>query len=79
VLTPTPKVALGLVRDKNLRPATAGPLSDYSINERYWHMSEAADEIAEIAAEIAEGKPQMAEGSLSLSVNISGTQLVDQV
>jgi Ribonuclease E/G family/TIR domain len=49
VLTPTPKIALDLVRDKNLRPRDGKPLSDYSINERYRHMSDAADEIAEIA------------------------------
>ena len=53
VLTPTPKIALDLVRDKNLRPRDGKPLSDYSINERYRHMNEAADEIAGIATEIA--------------------------
>ena len=53
MLTPTPKIALKLVRDKNLRPRDGKPFSDYSINERYRHMSEAADEIAEIATQIA--------------------------
>ncbi len=53
VLTPTPKIALHLVRDKNLRPRGGKPFSDYSINERYRHMSEAADEIAEMAGKIA--------------------------
>src|SRR5271165_5905239 len=53
VLTPTPKIALNLVRDKNLRPRDGKPFSDYSLNERYRHMAGAADEIAEIAAEIA--------------------------
>ncbi len=53
VLTPTPKIALNLVRDKNLRPRDGKPFSDYSINERYRHMSEAADEIAELAGKIA--------------------------
>jgi hypothetical protein len=53
VLTPTPKIALDLVRDKNLRPRDGKPLSDYSINERYRHMSDAADEIAEIATGVA--------------------------
>ncbi len=49
VLTPTPKIALDLVRDKNLRPRDGKPFSDYSINERFRHMNEAADEIAAIA------------------------------
>jgi hypothetical protein len=56
VLTPTPKIALDLVSDKNLRPRDGKPLSDYSINERYRHMSDAADEIAEIAAKITKPK-----------------------
>ena len=41
------------MRDVNLRPRDGKPLSDYSINERYRHMSEAADEIVAIAEEIA--------------------------
>ena len=53
VLTPTPKIALDLVRDVNLRPRDGKPLSDYSINERYRQMSDAADEIVAIAEEIA--------------------------
>src|SRR5208283_3371792 len=53
VLTPTPKIALDLVRDKNLRPPDGKPFSDYTINERYRHMADAADEIAQIAGEIA--------------------------
>ena len=53
VLTPTPKIALDLVRDKNLRPRDGKPFSDYPLHERYRHMSEAADEIAAIAEEIA--------------------------
>ena len=52
ILTPTPKIALDLVGDKNLRPRDGKPLSDYSINERYRHMSDAADEIAKAAREI---------------------------
>ena len=56
VLTPTPKIALDRVRDKNLRPRDGKPFSDYSLNERYRHMSDAADEIAEIAVEIARRK-----------------------
>jgi hypothetical protein len=53
VLTPTPKIALDLVRDVNLRPRDGKPLSDYSINDRYRPMSDAADEIVAIAEEIA--------------------------
>ncbi len=53
VLTPTPKIALAIVRDKNLRPRDGKPFSGCSINDRYQHMSDAADEIAEIAREIA--------------------------
>ena len=53
LLTPTPKIALDAVRDKNLRPRDGKPFSDYPLHERYRHMSEAADEIAEIAGEIA--------------------------
>ena len=56
VLTPTPKIALDKVRDKNLRPRNGKPLSSYSLAERYGHMSEIADEIAEVAAEIASRK-----------------------
>ena len=53
ILTPTPKIALDLVRAKNLRPRDGTPFSDYSLNDRYRHMSNAADEIAKIAEEIA--------------------------
>jgi hypothetical protein len=52
VLTPTPTIALDLVRDKNLRPRDGKPFSDFSLNERYRHMADAADEIAEIARQI---------------------------
>ena len=44
LLTPTPKIALDAVRDKNLRPRDGKPFSDYSLNDRYRHMSDAADE-----------------------------------
>jgi len=53
VLTPTPKIALDLVRDKNLRPPGGKPLSDYSRSQRDQQMSQVADEIAAIAEEIA--------------------------
>jgi len=46
LLTPTPKIALDKVRDKNLRPRDGKPFSGYSINERYQHMSDAADEMS---------------------------------
>jgi hypothetical protein len=52
VLTPTPKIALSRVHDKNLRPRDSTPFSGFSVNERYQHMAEVADEIAEIASEI---------------------------
>jgi hypothetical protein len=56
VLTPTPDIALDLVRDKNLRPRDGKPFSDYSLNERYRHMTDTANEIAEIAAKIKKRK-----------------------
>jgi hypothetical protein len=56
VLTPTPKIALDLVRDKNLRPRDGKPFSGYPQHERELHMSEAADEIAILAGEIAARK-----------------------
>ncbi len=48
------------MRDKNLRPRDGKPFSDYSLNDRYRHMSEAADDIAEIAEEIAERRSRPA-------------------
>ncbi len=56
VLTPTPRIALDLVRDKNLRPRDGKPFSEYPLHERERHTSEAADEIAAIAEEIASRK-----------------------
>ncbi|MFZ1963045.1 MAG: toll/interleukin-1 receptor domain-containing protein [Roseiarcus sp.] len=56
LLTPTPNIALDIVRDKNLRPRDGKSLFEYSVNDRYRHMSDAADEIAEIAGEIAARK-----------------------
>jgi hypothetical protein len=56
LLTPTPKNALEQVLDKNLRPRDAKPFSDYSTNDRYRHMSDAADEIADISRKIARRK-----------------------
>jgi hypothetical protein len=53
VLTSTPRIALDLVRDMNLRPRDGKPLSDYSIHERYRHKSDVSDEIVAIAEGIA--------------------------
>jgi len=58
VLTPTPKIALDLVRDKNLRPRGGKPFSESSLNERYRHMNEAADEIAEFAEGAGPRRPR---------------------
>ena len=52
VLTPTPKIALGLVRDKNLRPRDGMPFSGLSLNDRYRQMSDIADELVDLAAEV---------------------------
>ena len=60
LLTPTPKIALDKVRDKNLRPKGGKPLSGFSINERYQQMSDAADEIAKIATRRARRKSPQA-------------------
>ena len=71
LLTPTPKIALEVVRDKNLRPRDARPFFDYSLNDRYRHMSEAADEIVEIAVEIAARKRKPAAPSTLASGSIN--------
>ena len=51
---------LNLVRDTNLRPREAKPFSDYSINDRYRHMADAADEVADIAEEFGNTKARSA-------------------
>jgi hypothetical protein len=56
LLTPTPNVGLEKVRDKNLRPRDAKPVSSFSYNDRLQHMNEAANEIATIAQQIVERK-----------------------
>ena len=56
LLTPTPNIALDLMREKNLRPRGGKPFSDYSLHDRDRHMSETADAIAQIAAEIVARK-----------------------
>src|SRR5208283_4550954 len=58
LLTPTPKIALNIVRDKNLRPRDARPFSSYSLDDRLQHMADAADEIVKIAGEIAARKKE---------------------
>ena len=68
LLTPTPNIALDLVREKNLRPRGGKPFSDYSLHDRDRHMSETADAIAQIAAEIVARKRAMA-------IAASGTRL----
>lgn len=72
VLTPTPRIALDLVRDKNLRPRDGKPFSDYSLNERYRHMAEAADEIAEIAAKI---RPRVTRPNTAATTDPGATRL----
>jgi hypothetical protein len=49
LLTPTTKIALDPVRDRNLRPRDGQPFSKYSLYERHEKMCEAANEIVEIA------------------------------
>lgn len=56
LLKPTAEAELDRVRDFNLRPMDAKPLSEYSLEDRSRHMSYAADEIAEIASQIARRK-----------------------
>jgi hypothetical protein len=52
LLTPTPKAGLDKVKDKNLRPHDAKPLSSYSSHDRAQHMTNAANEIAAIAEKV---------------------------
>jgi len=75
VLTPTPKIALDLVRDKNLRPRDGKPLSDYPLHERYRHINEAADEMANIAAKIAARQTASTHGSDIVGFNTVSDQL----
>lgn len=60
LLTPTPKAGLDKVKDKNLRPRDAKPLSSFAPHDRMQHMTDAADEIAEIAAKIELSKAKSA-------------------
>jgi hypothetical protein len=56
LLTPTSKVGLDKVRDKNLRPRGAKPLSGYLAHDRAQHMADTANEIASIAEDIRKQK-----------------------
>jgi hypothetical protein len=56
LLTPTPKVALNILKDKVIRPKDAKPLSSFPLNERIEIMTGIADEIGDIAGQIAERK-----------------------
>ena len=56
LLKPTPRIALRIVSDRNLRPRDARPLSSYSLSDSEQQMTDAADEIESIAEEIAKRK-----------------------
>ena len=53
LLTPTPEIALDLVRDEDPRPLRGRPFSSYAAGERDRQMLDAADEIVKIAADAA--------------------------
>jgi hypothetical protein len=76
LVEPTPKAALDMVRNFNLRPRDARPFSGYPLHERYQHMSDAADEIAAIATEIGSRKgvarPSVPRAAISAVVHVSG-------
>ena len=76
LLRPTPRAGLDRIRDFNLRPRDAQPLSRFELPDREKHMSEAADEIAVIAAAIAERKATAAsdesKGATPAFVHIRG-------
>jgi hypothetical protein len=56
LLTPTPILGLDNVRDKNIRPRDAQPLSKFSMeHDRPQKMSDIADEIAKLAGQISAG------------------------
>ena len=60
LIRPTPRAGVDRVRQFNLRPRDAKPLSSYSLNDLEQHMSDAADEIADVAKGIAEKKAEAA-------------------
>ena len=74
VLTPTPKAGLNKVKDKNLRPRDATPLS--RVPDRLQAMSDIADEIAEIVEKLAREKvgaaPQKSIAKSGVKIEIGG-------
>jgi hypothetical protein len=58
LLTPTPDVGLKKVKDRNLRPRDARPLSSFSYHDRLQHMTEAANEIGKIAEQVVTRTPR---------------------
>jgi tetratricopeptide (TPR) repeat protein len=64
LLTPTPMVGLDNVRDKNIRPRNATPLSGFSSHDRDDQMAQIADEIAKMSDAIADSHGAPA-GSIS--------------
>jgi hypothetical protein len=56
VLTPTPKVGMDQVKDKNLRPRDGKPLESYDLPDRKQHMSDIADEIAMLIEKFRSGR-----------------------
>ena len=83
LLTPTPKIALDKVGDKNIRPRDAKPLSSFPISERDQQMTEIANEIVQIAAEIANREseppplPPMSPASPPSSPHVDGRRGVE--
>jgi TIR domain len=78
VLTPTPKIALDLVRDKNLRPRDGKPFSEFSLNEQYRHMNDASDEILEIATKIRARRSTTTDKASTISLFLSYRHLDDE-
>ena len=73
LLTPTPKIALDIVRDRNLRPHDGKPLSSLSLSERSRQMAEAANEIARVASAISnEAATREGEQHILLAPEIAG-------
>ena len=56
LLTATPKIALDLVRDKNLRPRDGRPLRNFSKSKREIAMCEIANELGDLANKITEAR-----------------------
>jgi hypothetical protein len=56
LLSPTPKVGLDRIRDKNLRPHGAKPFSSYSAHDREQHMTDIANEIVNLVEQLEKRK-----------------------